>query len=137
MRFFGTVRDFEHSQMARMTQIDYDREMAFIATEKKDGHEQTLGVVRAARDSSNETAEFAIAVRPDQKGRGLGRLLMNRIIDYARDQGTQRMVGEALRENHAMIRLAQSCGFTVGTTEDPGVVSFDLDLQGDGGKTRA
>ncbi|WP_321797885.1 GNAT family N-acetyltransferase [Burkholderia sp. BCC1988] len=130
MRFFGAVRSFDHSQVARMTQIDYDREMAFIVSfSDASGRSHTLAVARAVTDPDNETAEFAIAVRPDQKGKGLGRLMMTRIIDYARSRGTGWMIGEALRENTAMISLAKSCGFAVSTTEEPGVVGFRMKLQ--------
>ena len=129
LRFFGAVGNFDHSQLARMTQIDYDREMALIATvTSEDGFTRTLGVVRAVADPDNETAEFAAAVRSDQKGRRLGQLLMERIIKYARARGTHWLVGEALRENTPMIALAKSCGFTITPTEDPGVVGFRMAL---------
>jgi acetyltransferase len=129
LRFFGAVGSFDHSQLARMTQIDYDREMALIATvTSEEGLSRTLGVVRAVADPDNETAEFAVAVRSDQKGRRLGQLLMDRIIRYARARGTHWLVGEALRENVAMISLAKKCGFTITRTEDPGVVGFRMAL---------
>ncbi|MGF6985878.1 acetyltransferase [Paraburkholderia atlantica] len=129
LRFFGAVGSFEHSQLARMTQIDYDREMALIATvDNEDGVAQTLGVVRAVADPDNETAEFAVTVRSDQKGRRLGQLLMQRIIAYARARDTHWLIGEALRENTAMIALAKASGFTITRTEDPGVVGFRLAL---------
>ncbi|MFL9920868.1 GNAT family N-acetyltransferase [Paraburkholderia fungorum] len=129
LRFFGAVGSFDHSQLARMTQIDYDREMALIATVTSDeGFTRTLGVVRAVADPDNETAEFAVAIRSDQKGRHLGRLLMDRIIKYARARGIHWLVGEALRENTPMIGLARSCGFTITRTEDPGVVGFRMAL---------
>ncbi|APA87938.1 GNAT family N-acetyltransferase [Paraburkholderia sprentiae WSM5005] len=129
LRFFGAVGAFDHSQLARMTQIDYDREMALIATvDNEDGVAQTLGVVRAVADPDNETAEFAVAVRSDQKGRRLGQLLMQRIIAYARARETHWLVGEALRENSAMIALARASGFTITRTDDPSVVGFRLAL---------
>ncbi|WP_144138868.1 GNAT family N-acetyltransferase [Paraburkholderia sp. BCC1884] len=129
LRFFGAVGSFDHSQLARMTQIDYDREMALIATVRsEEGFTRTLGVVRAVADPDNETAEFAVAVRSDQKGRRLGQLLMDRIVKYARARGTHWLVGEALRENGPMIALARSCGFTITRTEDPGVVGFRMAL---------
>ncbi|HEY2024856.1 GNAT family N-acetyltransferase [Paraburkholderia sp.] len=129
LRFFGAVGAFDHSQLARMTQIDYDREMALIATVvNEDGATQTLGVVRAIADPDNDTAEFAVAVRSDQKGRRLGQLLMQRIVAYARVRGIHWLVGEALRENATMISLAKSCGFTITRTEDPGVVAFRMAL---------
>ncbi|HZZ09996.1 MAG TPA: GNAT family N-acetyltransferase, partial [Paraburkholderia sp.] len=130
LRFFGAVGSFDHSQLARMTQIDYDREMALIATvQSEEGFTRTLGVVRAVADPDNETAEFAVAVRSDQKGRRLGQLLMDRIIRYARTRGTHWLVGEALRENTPMIGLAKACGFTITSTEDPGVVGFRMALE--------
>jgi len=129
LRFFGAVGSFDHSQLARMTQIDYDREMALIATvQSEEGVTRTLGVVRAVADPDNETAEFAVAVRSDQKGRRLGQLLMDRIIKYARARGIHWLVGEALRENTPMIGLAKASGFTITRTEDPGVVGFRMAL---------
>ncbi len=127
LRFFGAVRGFDHSQLARMTQIDYDREMALIAvTADESGAMKTLGVVRAVADPDNETAEFAVAVRSDSKGKRLGMLLMTRIIAYSKVRGTCWLIGEALRENAGMIELARRCGFEVTKTEDPSVVGFRL-----------
>ncbi|SAK98093.1 bifunctional acetate--CoA ligase family protein/GNAT family N-acetyltransferase [Caballeronia ptereochthonis] len=129
LRFFGAVRNFDHSQLARMTQIDYDREMAFIVTAANgEGAAETLGVARAIADPDNETAEFAVAARSDMKGKGLGSLLLSRIIDYARKRGTRWLVGEALRENAGMIALARNSGFELTKTEDPGVVGFRMRL---------
>jgi acetyltransferase len=130
LRFFSAVRSFDHSQLARMTQIDYDREMALIATvDGEDGKPRTLGVVRAVADPDNETAEFAVAILSNLKGRGLGRLLLQRIIAYVRSRGTHWLLGEALRENAPMIGLARACGFTVTPTEDPSVVGFRMALE--------
>jgi acetyltransferase len=129
LRFFGAVRSFDHSQLARMTQIDYDREMALIISQTNDdGMPETLGVARAVADPDNEIAEFAVAARSDMKGLGFGKLLLARIIDYARKRGTRWMVGEALRENAAMIALARNAGFEVTKTDDPGVVGFKMRL---------
>jgi acetyltransferase len=129
LRFFSAVRSFDHTQLARMTQIDYDREMALVAVVAgEDGQPRTLGVARAVADPDNETAEFAVAILSDLKGRGLGRLLMTRIIAYVRSRGTHWLLGEALRENAPMIALARKCGFTVTPTEDPGVVGFRMPL---------
>jgi acetyltransferase len=129
LRFFSAVRSLDHSQLARMTQIDYDREMALVATVVDEhGKPRTLGVVRAVADPDNETAEFAVMVLSTLKGRGLGRLLMERIISYARSRGTHWLIGEALRENSGMIALARASGFSVSPTDDPGVVGFRLAL---------
>ena len=99
--------------MARFTQIDYDREMAFIATagDSRDQSE-TLGVVRAITDPDNEVAEFAIVVRSDLKGQGLGSALLDKMIAYCRGRGTREMVGQVMVDNHAMLGLAESRGFS-------------------------
>ncbi|HEY2925374.1 bifunctional acetate--CoA ligase family protein/GNAT family N-acetyltransferase [Piscinibacter sp.] len=114
LRFFSSRRELPRSELARLTQIDYAREMAFIAVQTlPDGTAQTLGVVRAVIDPDNVDAEFAIVVRSDLKGRGLGHLLMRKMIDFLTRRGTQRMVGYVLRENEAMRELARSQGFAV------------------------
>jgi acetyltransferase len=112
MRVFSSRRELPRTELARLVQIDYEREMAFIALDKSpDGQDETVGVVRAIADPDNVEAEFAIIVRSDMKAHGLGFLLMQKIIRYQAARGTQRMVGEILRENHAMRDLARDCGF--------------------------
>jgi len=113
MRVFYSRRSIERSELARLTQIDYEREMAFVATAPRpDGGEETLGVVRATCDPDNRDAEFGIVVRSDLKGGGLGEHLMRKLIDYLRARGTQRLVATVLRENTRMLDLATGLGFT-------------------------
>ncbi len=112
MRVFYSRRTIERSELARLTQIDYEREMAFIATAPlADGGEETLGVVRALCDPDNQEAEFGIVVRSDLKGGGLGTRLMNKLIDHLRARGTQRLVATVLKENTRMLELAHDLGF--------------------------
>jgi acetyltransferase len=116
-RFFGVVREPEHSQIARFTQIDYDREMAFIAAEP-DGDERTLGVARIASDPRRHRAEFAVIVRSGLKGRGLGRLLLEKLIAYCREAGIETVVGQVFQDNDRMLALARDLGFTIGPPSD-------------------
>ena len=112
LRFFSVRRELPRSELARLTQIDYAREMAFIATRNgPDGSAQTLGVVRTVIDPDNVEAEFAIIVRSELKGRGLGHLLLGRMIEFLAGRGTQRVVGDVLRENEPMRQLALAHGF--------------------------
>jgi acetyltransferase len=114
LRFFYSRRELPRSELARLTQIDYDREMALIAVRPgTDGHEETLGVVRAVADPDNVEAEFAVTVRSDLKARGLGHLLLARMIEHLTRRGTGRLVGYVLRENLAMRQLASSLGFGI------------------------
>jgi acetyltransferase len=119
LRVFYSRRSIEHSELARLVQIDYEREMAFVAVATgPDGAEQTLGVVRGLADPDNVAAEFGVIVRSDLKGRGLGRLLMDKLIRYLRARGTQRIVGEVLPENAGMRALARQLGFVEGPAVD-------------------
>ena len=114
MRVFYSRRTIERSELARLTQIDYEREMAFIATAAlPGGGEETLGVARAIADPDNETAEFGIIVRSDLKGGGLGERLMRKLITHFRARGTARLVGTVLHENDRMLQLARDLGFEV------------------------
>ena len=112
MRIFYSRRTIEHSELARLTQIDFEREMAFIATMAlPEGGEETLAVVRAIADPDNIDAEFGIVVRSDLKGAGLGELMLNKLIRYLRQRGTQRLVATVLVENTRMLDLAKELGF--------------------------
>ena len=117
LRFFSARRELPRSELARLTQIDYAREMAFIAVRALDNRTtQTLGVVRAVIDPDNVDAEFAIIVRSDLKAHGLGHLLLSKMIDFLSRRGTQRLVGDVLRENEAMRELARSHGLAIDAT---------------------
>ena len=131
MRVFYSRRTMERSELARLTQIDYTREMAFVAIAPgPDGQPQTQGVVRAMADPDNISAEFGIIIRSELKGDGLGRLLMNKLIAYQRSQGTQQLVATVLRENHRMVDLAHSLGFVdVPQQETDSTRAVALDLQ--------
>ena len=130
-RMFVRVRELQPAQLARFTQIDYDREMAFIATRPgPDGQPETLGVGRVVADPDNISAEFAVTVRSDLKGKGLGIMLMNKLIAYCRARGTREIVGEALPQNAPVIGLVKKLGFTVGPVdEEEGVRKFWLPLR--------
>ncbi|MCE7026926.1 bifunctional acetate--CoA ligase family protein/GNAT family N-acetyltransferase [Jiella avicenniae] len=131
LRFMGPMKAFPHQTAARFTQIDYDREMALIAVAPHSGYGEgpIFGVVRIVADPENEAAEFAVLVRSDMKGRGLGYKLMSAILDYARVKGLSRVYGEILRENVGMLRLARDLGFAPEPTTDfSDVAHVSLDL---------
>jgi acetyltransferase len=131
LRFFGVVRrEFDHKDLAGFTQIDYDREMAFIAQRWGDkGEPETIGVSRTITRPDNSEAEFAIVVRSDLKGMGLGSMLFEKSIDYTRERGTTRLVGQTMMENQGMQGLARKFGFTISTDpEDSQLVNMVLEL---------
>ncbi|MDM5142784.1 bifunctional acetate--CoA ligase family protein/GNAT family N-acetyltransferase [Aeromonas bestiarum] len=126
-RFFADVGELGHEELARMTQIDYDREMAFVAV-GQDGafSQQILGVVRAISNPDLSDAEFAILVRSDLKGLGLGKLMMEKIVRYARERGIGQLSGMTMPSNRGMINLAKRLGFKIDIQLEDGVVNMEL-----------
>jgi acetyltransferase len=111
LRFFAPVKEFGHNFIARLTQIDYARAMAFVALEEPSS--EMLGVVRLHADANYERGEYAILVRSDLKGRGLGYLLMQMIIEYAGAEGLKVIEGQVLSENTAMLAMCRELGFDI------------------------
>ncbi|MBX9777314.1 MAG: bifunctional acetate--CoA ligase family protein/GNAT family N-acetyltransferase [Xanthobacteraceae bacterium] len=127
LRFFAPVKDLGHAFIARLTQLDYARAMAFAAISKESG--DLIGVVRLHSDANYETSEYAILLRSDMKGHGLGWKLMELIIEYARAEGLRRVDGQVLAENLAMLKMCRELGFTVAAgRSDRDVVNVSLAL---------
>jgi acetyltransferase len=124
LRFLVPMKTLNHVTAARFTQLDYDREMALVLTEHGiPGETEIYGVVRISADPDIETAEYAIIVRRDLTGQGLGAHLMQRIIDYSRGRGIRTIFGIVLRENSPMLNLCDQLGFVRANVEDePSVV---------------
>ncbi len=129
-RFFHYRKAFSHDELVQMLQIDYDREMAFIAvgTKADESGEETLGAVRAWTDPDNLRCEFAIVIRDDVKGERLGWVMMRKIIDYCRERGTIEMIGSVLSDNRPMLALAQKIGFAMRYDEEEEVMALKLSL---------
>jgi acetyltransferase len=125
LRIFYSRRSIARSELARLTQIDYEREMAFIVV---DAGGETLAVVRGLTDPDNVEAEFGIVVRSDLKGSGLGERLMLKLIAYHRSRGTQLLRADVLAENSRMLALAKGLGFEIGKRTTDGSRSIQLVL---------
>jgi acetyltransferase len=108
-------------ELWRMTHIDYEHELALIATTVVDGAEQQMGVVRYVRGETpqtSETAEFAIVIADAWQHRGLAEKLMRKLIAAAADAGVKQLADITLFDNLAMLALARKLGFKV--QRDPG-----------------
>jgi len=127
LRFFHAMKEFSHTFVGRLTQLDYARAMAFVATDPASG--DVIGVVRLHSDSRYETAEYAILLRSDLKGKGLGWALMQLLIDYARSEGLKILSGTVLRENSTMLAMCRELGFDIASDpRDAAVAVVTLDL---------
>jgi RimJ/RimL family protein N-acetyltransferase len=128
LRFFDSIKEFSQPFIARLTDLDYARAMAFVAID--DTTNETLGVVRLHADASHESGEYAILLRSDLKGRGLGWCLMQRIIEYAKSEGLKRIYGQILQENTVMLKMCRELGFEIKTDpEDRGLRDVTLVLE--------
>lgn len=128
-RYFNEINEFTHEDLANMTQIDYDREMAFVAIHTVNDKNEIIGVTRAVSDPDNIDAEFSVLVRSDLKGLGLGRRLLDKMINYAAEHGLQRLTGITMPNNQGMITLARKLGFDVDIQIQDGIVNLSLVLQ--------
>ena len=128
MRLMAPRKSFSHAFIARLTQIDYAREMAFVALKPEGG--ELLGIVRLIADPDYVRGEYAVIVRSDLKGAGLGWALMEQIIAYARQEGLEEIFGSVLAENTTMIRMCRELGFEVRRQpDDPTLVEVVLRLE--------
>jgi acetyltransferase len=129
-RFFHYVRSMPHSELARLTQVDYDREMAFVAIRKEGEKEpETIGVVRTVADPDNQKAELSIVVRSDLKRLGLGTKLLAKAIAYCRACGTREVCGDVLAGNESMLELARRFrGWSISEPDEEGVIRIRYPL---------
>jgi len=117
LRFFAPMKQLSHELAARLSQIDYDREVAIVARPVREPH-VIWGVARFAADPDVERAEYAVAVRSDVKGHGLGYLLMTKLIEAAQSRGLEELFGNVLRENEPMLKMCRELGFTISAHPD-------------------
>ncbi len=116
LRLFAPQKSLTHKFLARLTQIDYAREMAFVALSEDGG--ELLGVARFIADPDYIRAEYAVIVRSDLKGRGIGWALMSHLIDYGRATGIRELYGSVLTENTSMLEMCRELGFTIALDPD-------------------
>ncbi|TVO53343.1 bifunctional acetate--CoA ligase family protein/GNAT family N-acetyltransferase [Denitromonas halophila] len=125
-RFMNTMRELPPAMVVRLTQIDYDREMAFVATVTEDDQETEIGVCRYAVNPDGESCEFAVVVADDWQHRGLARRLMGVLIETARNRGLVYMNGVFLANNDRMLRFVQSLGFVLSSDPDDSTVKLGV-----------
>lgn len=129
LRFFSGLRRLPDVLARRLTQIDYDREMAFVAVDESEGrYGAGVGVVRLALDPDRTRGEYAIMIRSDRIGTGLGLRMMREIIAYARKIGLKQIFGDVMAENKRMLEMCAQLGFHPTGNPEPGIVEVTLDL---------
>lgn len=123
MRYFRALnldQRTQHDRLTRICFIDYDREMALVVTRAhpETGKREIIGVGRLSRMNNPQDAEFALLVSDDYQGQGIGRILLEKLLDYARNEGIRRVMAYMLPENRPMRRIAEELGFSFEREED-------------------
>ena len=128
-RFMTTLNELSPAMLAHFTQVDYARDMALIAVVDENGRETQVAVARYVLAPDGESCEFAIVVAEPWQKRGLGRYLMEHLIEIARARGVKRMTGEILPANAEMLDMAHRLGFAAEDAPGtPGVRRVSLEL---------
>ncbi|MGC3965270.1 MAG: GNAT family N-acetyltransferase [Rhodocyclaceae bacterium] len=129
-RFMSALRELPPSLLAKLTQIDYDRELALIAIIENNGEPLEIGVCRYSTNPDGESCEFAIVVADAFQHSGVGRKLMETLILCARERGLKTMKGVFLSDNERMLRFVRNIGFViVPDPETPTLRHGTLDLR--------
>ncbi|MER8631437.1 bifunctional acetate--CoA ligase family protein/GNAT family N-acetyltransferase [Mesorhizobium opportunistum] len=127
LRFLSPRKSFSDQMLKRLTQLDYDRNMAFVALETRTG--ALAGISRLSCDPDHVSAEYALLVRTDLQGQGLGWELLSQIVDYAKADGIRRIQGIVLSENSKMLAMCREFGFSImHLPNEPGLVEAKLEL---------
>jgi len=111
MRFLGQIGEPSDSLIHKLTEIDYQHDMAFIALAREDGATREVGVSRYSLAPDGQSCECAVTVADAWQGKGLGTALMRDLIDIARRRGIRSMFSIDANENERMRQLAHDLGF--------------------------
>ncbi len=127
-RFFNIVRDLPHADLVRFCNIDYDREMAIVAEITEGGRRREIGVARLIAEPDRRRGEFAVVIGDQYQYKGLGRKLVDMLIDIAEERRMESIFGVVLKDNSPMLTLCKEMGFTVKAEEDYARVELALDV---------
>ena len=120
VRFFSVIKDITHEMLVRFCNIDYDREMAIVAEIREDGKRRIIGIGRIIIEWDLKSAEFAVLVRDEYQGKGLGYKFVDLLIGIAQDKGLEEIYGEVLTKNEKMLAVCRKLGFTIEEQDDVG-----------------
>ena len=128
-RFLGGVKELSPAELKRLCDVDGRHSMAFVATVQKNGRETEIGVSRYAGCSSDGVGEMAVTIADAWQHKGLGQLLVKRLIAYAKTHGVKRLYSVDLADNTAMREFASELGMSAKRDpDDANQVIYSLTL---------
>ncbi|MBA3012496.1 MAG: bifunctional acetate--CoA ligase family protein/GNAT family N-acetyltransferase [Desulfobacula sp.] len=128
MRFFSPLKQLSKQMLIRLTQIDYDREIALVALMGKDQDQKMVGVCRIISYPDGTHAEFALAISDEWQGKGIGASLLNQCLAAARNKGLKQIIGLVLAENTQMLKLGKKLGFKINRVQDSSEYELIIEL---------
>jgi acetyltransferase len=128
-RFFSVVKSLSPEILARFTQIDYDREISFVALDDQEGEERMLGVANITGDPDGVKGEFSVLIGDPWQGKGIGAKLLLQCLRIAQERKMEIIWGTVLAENRYMIELGKKLGFAVKKGEDSSEYKLTIDLK--------
>ena len=128
-RFFSVVKSLTPEILARFTQIDYDREISFVALDDRAGEEQMLGIANIIGEPDGKRGEFSVLIGDPWQGVGIGAKLLLQCLRIAQERGMEIVWGTVLSENIYMLGLGKKLGFTVTPGGDGSEFKLTIDLK--------
>jgi acetyltransferase len=125
-RFFQIIKDLPHDALVRFCNIDYDREIAFIAETREGDRKIEIGVARLILEPNKTRGEFAVVVADKYQAQALGIKLVDMLIGFAREKGVDTIYGIIMPENLKMIRLCEKLGFSTKREQENIVAELKL-----------
>ena len=128
-RFFSVVKTLSPEILARFTQIDYDREISFVALDDLAGEEQMLGIANIIGEPDGKRGEFSVLIGDPWQGMGIGAKLLLQCLKIAQERGMDIVWGTVLAENRYMLELGKKLGFSVAKADDGSEFKLTIDLK--------
>jgi acetyltransferase len=127
-RFFQSIKNISHEELTRFCNIDYEREMAFVAELRQGTGRRIIGVSRIIMESDLGAGEFAVLVHDDYQNKGLGYELLDMLVGVAEERRLRKIYGVVLSDNSRMLNMCQKSGFILGSSRE-GLTRVELILR--------
>ncbi|MBL7184559.1 MAG: GNAT family N-acetyltransferase [Anaerolineae bacterium] len=131
LRFLGQPKELPYEQAEQLANVDYQKRMALVATREQDGEEHIIAVARYAVNPADQPdlAEAAIVVEDEYQKRGLGTLLLSRLVAYAQAHGIRAFMATVHQDNIQIMRFVRHSGLPTESTLEAGVWEIVVKLE--------
>ena len=125
-RFFRMIKSMPHEKLQEMLHVDYEADMVLVVMTDRDESAEMVGIAHYSRNPRDNYADAAFLVRDDFQNQGIGTLLMNRLVDAARENRIAGFTADVLIDNQGMLKIFHKCGFPVESEMEDGVYALKI-----------